>query len=701
MKINTKIKWIGIIVLIIPSILFSINQKDIIKNLAPKYREWLDMVSYIIAPEEKEVFLKLTNDRDRDLFIEAFWKQRDPTPGTPKNEFKEEHIRRFNYANEYLGRGATRPGWMTDMGRIYITLGPPNSIERFEGSSDIYPTQVWYYYGDPKLGLPPYFAIVFYKRGGAGEFKIYNPASDGPASLLIIKEPNIDITNYEYLYNKIKEVAPTLARVAVSLIPGEVPYSYIPSPRNTILLANVMEAPKKLINTSYATHFLNYRGLVSVEYSTNYIDSDYSLSILKDPILNMNFVHFSINPKKISIDYYEPKNQYYFNYKLSVSLKKNNKTIFQYSKDYPFYFDAEEIKRIKSGGISIQDSFPVLEGNYKLTVLLQNSVGKEFCYFEKEISIPEKFILPKILGPILAYDILDDKSLTHMAYKITQKKLLIDSKNNFSLNDKLFLSFIVIPVSKNLWQKGQIVISIKGSKGENINSEIIDLKEYPYKEIIPVFKKISSQLYPDYYQLNVILKNENGEIFDNKKLNFSISSAKAVSHPMIFSKSLPLLNKFLFYYMLASQADKTNNIKMAKYYFSKLFETNPEYKEGILGYCEFLLKNKEFEGVLKFVEKIKNDSKFEFNYFKLKGIALKELNRYSEAIDNLLKANKIYNSDVQVLNSLGFCFYKTENEEEAIKVFNASLKLNSNQKEIKKIIEEIKKSKNLNKNPKN
>ena len=58
---------------------------------------------------EREVFLKLRTDRERDLFIEAFWKQRDPTPGSDANELRTEHLRRIAYADRYYGRDAPRP----------------------------------------------------------------------------------------------------------------------------------------------------------------------------------------------------------------------------------------------------------------------------------------------------------------------------------------------------------------------------------------------------------------------------------------------------------------------------------------------------------------------------------------------------------------------------------------------------------------
>ena len=110
------------------------------KDLPQKYQDWLRLTKYIIHKQEKEVFMQLTNDRERDIFIEIFWEIRDPTPGTPQNERKEEIRERFDYANKRLRSGAGREGWMTDQGMIYIILGPPASIERNPSSRDIHPS---------------------------------------------------------------------------------------------------------------------------------------------------------------------------------------------------------------------------------------------------------------------------------------------------------------------------------------------------------------------------------------------------------------------------------------------------------------------------------------------------------------------------------------------------------------------------------
>ena len=82
---------------------------------------------WIITDEEQKAFKLLSNDEERDQFIEAFWQRRDPTPDTIENEFKEEHYRRMAYANEHFAAGI--PGWKSDRGRIYIMYGPADEIE--------------------------------------------------------------------------------------------------------------------------------------------------------------------------------------------------------------------------------------------------------------------------------------------------------------------------------------------------------------------------------------------------------------------------------------------------------------------------------------------------------------------------------------------------------------------------------------------
>src|SRR5580658_3653094 len=113
------------------------QEQKLRQELESPYRKWLNEDAvYIITDAERKSFQALTTDNDREQFIEQFWKRRDPTPDTERNEYREEHYRRIAYANEHFAPAGGIPGWKTDRGRIYIQWGPPDEIESHpEGST--------------------------------------------------------------------------------------------------------------------------------------------------------------------------------------------------------------------------------------------------------------------------------------------------------------------------------------------------------------------------------------------------------------------------------------------------------------------------------------------------------------------------------------------------------------------------------------
>ncbi|HTW45642.1 MAG TPA: GWxTD domain-containing protein [Acidobacteriaceae bacterium] len=108
------------------------QQKELRQELKGTYKKWLDEdVRWIITDQERKAFLSLSNDEERDAFIEQFWQRRNPDPDSPDNTYRDEIYRRIAYANEHFAAG--EPGWMTDRGMIYIKYGPPDDIESHPG----------------------------------------------------------------------------------------------------------------------------------------------------------------------------------------------------------------------------------------------------------------------------------------------------------------------------------------------------------------------------------------------------------------------------------------------------------------------------------------------------------------------------------------------------------------------------------------
>jgi GWxTD domain-containing protein len=183
------------------------QQKSSLKiELSKTYKKWLNEdVVWIITDEERAAFKQLSNDEERDNFIEAFWQRRDPTPDTEENEYKEEHYRRIAYANEHFAAGI--PGWKSDRGRIYIMYGPADEVdshpsggtyerpmEEGGGETSTFPFEDWRYRYLEGIGQE--VIIEFVDSCMCGDFHMTIDRSEKDALKMT---PNAGLTLYEQM----------------------------------------------------------------------------------------------------------------------------------------------------------------------------------------------------------------------------------------------------------------------------------------------------------------------------------------------------------------------------------------------------------------------------------------------------------------------------------------------------------------------
>ena len=182
------------------------NAKSYKQELKGVYKKWLDEdVIWIISDEERAAFKQLSNDEERDQFIESFWQRRDPTPDTEENEYKEDHYRRIAYANEHFPAGI--PGWKTDRGRIYIVFGPADEVESHPsggtyerpmeeggGETSTFPFEQWRYRYIEGIGQE--VIIEFVDTCMCGDYHMTIDRSEKDA---LLQTPNAGLTMYEQM----------------------------------------------------------------------------------------------------------------------------------------------------------------------------------------------------------------------------------------------------------------------------------------------------------------------------------------------------------------------------------------------------------------------------------------------------------------------------------------------------------------------
>jgi len=656
--------------------------------LAERFQQWIDLVDYIITPAERKIFMLLDNDRDREAFISIFWNQRDPSRGTPENEFKDEHVKRFQFANRYFGFTSPLPGWKTDRGRIHILLGPPSSRNEVFNSY-LYPIEIWEYYGEPGKGLPTLFNIVFYRKGGAGDFKLYVPAVDGPAQLLVSQIGEFGSQSFQAIYKKLYDIKPEVAEVSLTLIPGERTTDFAPSMRDLSLLAKINDMAKENINTTYASHFTRFKSFVNIENSLDYLKSHHELLLLRDPVSKLNFLHFAIWPERISVDYSGDQGKYTCSYKMIVDLRQGERIVYQHSKNLPFAYDKADMEKVLANGLILADMIPVIDGDFEVTVFVQNSVNKEFASFSEKIHVPAAG-QPAVFGPLVSYRIQRETRAVAGAYTLQNLRVSPDPQRAFGEKEPLQAVFgsdsgadpspmvpeielIGVPAAGALPYSRRLTPRASGGT------------------TIQVFSADLGMLPAGYYRLRAIMRDSAGKKGISAETNFTVSRLPVLPHPSVGAPTLAVDKGYVFLGMLAAQYENTARPDDAARTYEEALRQAADNPTLRIAYARFLFGQEKYERLLEVLAPVCEREKTAFDCLALRGKALYRLGRYQEAVDVLLQANTLYDSDITVLNALGLSFLRLNNPLEARKALTSSLKIKAEQPDIAALLKKTEK----------
>ncbi len=359
--------------------------------LSEDHKRWLEEdVVYIISPMEKSSFEMLTSDGERDLFIESFWRVRDPTPGTFRNEARDEHERRIEHSNRRLGRESPRPGWRSDMGRIYIQLGEPHDIVRHVDPRQFWPMEIWHYSGDPRTSdLPAFFYVMFFQPERAGEFKMYDPHADGPRALA--KQMSLQMgeerTIVQTLLQSVGYEA-AIASLTMDLAERADFNSASPSPRNAFVVAAIEEAPYEDVDVRYAMRFAEHRGNV---------EADVAFATLPVRVLaksfwddrGVPFLHYAVEipPEGILLGEYER------DYFLALSIGHEVSDLRGHEvtgdvQELEHHFDEERARGIAARPLAYYDRVDLVPGIYDASFTVQNPISGDRATARSRTLVP-------------------------------------------------------------------------------------------------------------------------------------------------------------------------------------------------------------------------------------------------------------------------------------------------------------------------
>jgi GWxTD domain-containing protein len=414
--------------------------------LSLAHSAWLEDVTPVLTETERDVFLKLRTDAERDKFIRFFWRQRDPLPDTPENEYYKEYMERVRFADRYFGIGSHRRGSQTERGFYYLVLGKPLERNIFATFSEFWPLELWFYKGEEAYGLPPYFYLIFYQPEGIGDYRLYYPGIDGPEKLVI---PNVGSRAVTRASAKevLRKTNSELAGAAMSYLPGDNPFgSGSFSSDNIIAAARAL--PGKKFNDAYARGYMNYKDYVETDYADNYIGAGAKVRLFRTA--GQPFLHWSIEPDRMS--FAQRGDVFYAGFELVVRMEDlKGSLVLEKTEDIPVRLTSAQYKANERRRFAFQDLLPLVPGDHKLFFLFKNKTSKDFTSFETTVSVPRPDAGPGLSSLLLIHGrerVPDGRGTSFKPFSFDGFQCVVSAKNEFLPEEKLEAYIQVFPTKE-------------------------------------------------------------------------------------------------------------------------------------------------------------------------------------------------------------------------------------------------------------
>lgn len=664
-------------------------QKDQLQRLSEAHRNWVEIdARYIITDRERDLFLSLDTLDERERFIEAFWKRRDPNRATPGNEFKDEHYERLEYANDFLGRESFIPGWRTDRGRFYIILGKPRQIQRFYGYQHLKEAELWFYQGEQGRGTPAFFYLLFFKREEVGDYRLYHPTIDGPASLLRGSAINPGMDNMAAI-EILEETNVELAHASLSFDTGEPPdyFSGRPAMGIDAMIARVEESPKRAINTDYIDAWTEYGRHVSADYSFNFVPSRHVFSVMVGPEATP-IVHFSVelDPTSFGLETDEDNSKYYTTLDVTVEVTDSDGKMAHSNTRSDFIeLTPAQVQRIQTAPVAYQDDFPLVPGDYTIAIYLQNRALKNYTVAEAEIHVPS-FTKD---SPALA-----DIVLCHETAIVTQA-VAPDEVRTFQLGglrlepatDQLFAlgdTIIVFSQAYDAPAGAKVsfeLVAADGAAHDRTEREISEASGGGVRAELSTLGMVGGN-----YEIRARLDGPGGETLSERSVEITLSPRTSVPRPgFVYRRGFNTRIPGLLPLVRGDQLWNLGRYELAQKNFEAAVAAgNPNLPHARWKLATALLRGDDADRAISLLAPLEEQFAVQFEVMAGLGLGFYLKEDYAKAVGYLERASAIRPPDTSLLNALADSHQRLGEIDKARSYFERSLELDPSQDAVKK-----------------
>ncbi|MGZ5496414.1 MAG: tetratricopeptide repeat protein, partial [Candidatus Aminicenantales bacterium] len=347
----------------------------------------------------------------------------------------------------------------------------------------------------------------------------------------------------------------------------------------------------------------------------------------------------------------------------------------------PLELNADQFSKIRDRRVSYQDAFPLIEGDYKVSLLWKNTVSKEFTSVEAALKIPPANTLT-LTTPILANRVIRNPNFAGQIKPFTfgETQIVASPRNDFTVQDTLTLFCELGGLTSELKTNGSLSITLVRSN-QVVAAITKPLKDAPnplrVMEDFPL-----ANFPPDYYSANVDLLDAAKTPVLSSKASFYISLNTSLPRSWIMYPPLPPANDPSYIDIRGMQYLKTGDAAKARPLLEEASRRSPDSVPYALDLCQVLFELKDYEGIQKLATPFYRDKK-NYEFAQYLGESAQAVGRYGEAIGFYKDYLTYFGTNLLVLNSIGDCYVQTGDLAGAITVWKKSLELSPNQAEVK------------------
>jgi GWxTD domain-containing protein len=223
--------------------------------------KYIDHIKILMTEQEKADYKKLKTDAEKQKFVDEFWAKRDPSPGTPENEYKDNFEKNFTEVNEHL---KDKRGFESDIGQTLLLLGPPSQQKDEKGGGAGYGEEgdqgpsggkrIWTYTNLPSDVASGEVTIEFRASGGQWRFADKNMAN------ALLEKAREHAMNQAPAEGTQGVPAPTVQTAPKPAAPAEIPAVTSPEVKAALDATASGTPPKDITVNGLADSFMTSEG---------------------------------------------------------------------------------------------------------------------------------------------------------------------------------------------------------------------------------------------------------------------------------------------------------------------------------------------------------------------------------------------------------------------------------------------------------